>query len=82
MLNDGMSIGAIVAVHLHDNHIILHFIFTVYMPLHNTWSRKRSQFGECMLVRWVSLLSPLLFTVTTRKMAMAKARNVPPKYVI
>ena len=30
MLNDGISIGAIVAVNLHDNHIISHFIFTVY----------------------------------------------------
>ena len=38
MLNDGISIGAIVAVNLHDNHIISHFIFTMYIthtsPIH------------------------------------------------
>ena len=31
MLNDGISIGAIVAINLHNNHIISHFIFTVYV---------------------------------------------------
>ena len=33
MLNDGISIGAIVAVNLHDNHIISHFVFTVHTHL-------------------------------------------------
>ena len=27
MLDDGISIGAIVAVNLHDNHIISHLVF-------------------------------------------------------
>ena len=30
MLNNVISIGSIVAVHLLENHIISHFIFTVY----------------------------------------------------
>ena len=31
MLNDGISIGSIVAVNLHENHIISHFVFTVWI---------------------------------------------------
>ena len=35
MSNDGISIGAIVAVDLHDNHIISHFVFIVYLDTVN-----------------------------------------------
>ena len=43
MLNDGISIGAIVAVNLHDNHIISHFVFTVWDHLYAAMVHKSTK---------------------------------------